>query len=97
MGFAVRNVTHTPSNWRAPEDLPSYLAKHGIVGISGIDTRKLVRHVRTEGAQMGVISTEDVSIPMRWSSGPSRPRGWRARISPRGLLHRALRIHRGQR
>ena len=61
VGFAVRNLTRTTSNWRSEGDLSSYLAKHGVVGISGIDTRKLVKHLRETGAQMGVISTENLT------------------------------------
>jgi carbamoyl-phosphate synthase small subunit len=58
VGMVVRNATAEHSNWRAQETLGAYLARHGLVGIEGIDTRRLVRHVRTHGAQMGVISTE---------------------------------------
>ncbi|HZH75054.1 MAG TPA: glutamine-hydrolyzing carbamoyl-phosphate synthase small subunit, partial [Archangium sp.] len=57
-GMVVRNSTPQQSNWRAQESLDAYLKRHGIVGIEGLDTRRLVRHVRTHGAQMGVISTE---------------------------------------
>jgi carbamoyl-phosphate synthase small subunit len=59
-GFIVREYWSEPSNWRAQESLGDYLARNGIVGISGIDTRALVRHIRTTGAQSGVISTADV-------------------------------------
>jgi carbamoyl-phosphate synthase small subunit len=58
VGMVVRNATAEHSSWRAQETLDLYLQRHGIVGIEGIDTRRLVRHVRTHGAQMGVISTE---------------------------------------
>ncbi len=57
-GFIVRHYTAEPSSWRARESLAAYLEKHGIVGIHGIDTRRLAKHLRTAGAQMGVISTE---------------------------------------
>ena len=61
VGMVVRSLTETPSNWRSESDLSGFLAHHGVVGISDIDTRKLVRHLRTTGAQMGVISTEPLS------------------------------------
>ena len=61
VGMIVRNSSEQASNWRSEETLDVYLKRHGIVGIEGIDTRRLVRHVRTHGAQMGVISTEDHS------------------------------------
>jgi carbamoyl-phosphate synthase small subunit len=57
-GFIVRHHAEEPSNFRAERSLGAYLEANGIPGISGIDTRRLTRHVRTAGAQMGVISTE---------------------------------------
>jgi carbamoyl-phosphate synthase small subunit len=57
-GYIVRNFAEVPSSFRAEASLESYLARHGVVGISGIDTRRLTRHLRTAGAQMGVISSE---------------------------------------
>lgn len=58
VGMVVRSLTGEASNWRAREELDAYLKRHGVAGIEGIDTRKLVRHVRTHGAQMGIISSE---------------------------------------
>jgi carbamoyl-phosphate synthase small subunit len=40
-----------PSNWRSEMALGDYLERAGVVGIEGIDTRALVRHIRTAGAQ----------------------------------------------
>jgi carbamoyl-phosphate synthase small subunit len=57
-GFIVRHFAQTPSNFRAERSLGAYLAANGIVGISGIDTRRLTKHLRTVGSQMGVISTD---------------------------------------
>jgi carbamoyl-phosphate synthase small subunit len=57
-GFIVRNFAREPSSFRAEEGIEEYLIRHGIVGIHGIDTRRLTRHIRTTGAQMGVIATE---------------------------------------
>jgi carbamoyl-phosphate synthase small subunit len=57
-GFIVKNFAERPSSFRAEEGIDAYLRTHGIVGICGLDTRKLTRHLRTAGAQMGVISTE---------------------------------------
>jgi carbamoyl-phosphate synthase small subunit len=56
-GFIVRHRAREPSSFRAERSLDAYLEEHGVVGISGIDTRRLTRHIRTVGAQMGVIST----------------------------------------
>ncbi len=58
VGMVVRNLTPEHSNWRAQETLDVYLKRHGIPGIEGLDTRRLVRHLRTHGSQMGIISTE---------------------------------------
>ena len=56
--MVVRSLSEDATNWRAAESLDAYLKRHGVVGLQGIDTRKLVRHIRTRGAQMGVISSE---------------------------------------
>ena len=60
-GFIVKDYTSAPSNWRAAEPLHEYMKRHGIVGIQGIDTRALVRHLRDHGAQDGIISTSGAS------------------------------------
>jgi carbamoyl-phosphate synthase small subunit len=57
-GFVVRHHAEEPSSFRAELSLDAYLKAHGVVGISGIDTRRLTRHIRNAGAQMGVVSTE---------------------------------------
>ena len=58
-GFIVRSVSPVVSNWRARQSLPDYLESHGIVGITGVDTRALVRHIRTHGAMRAAISSSD--------------------------------------
>ncbi|MDE2060512.1 MAG: glutamine-hydrolyzing carbamoyl-phosphate synthase small subunit [candidate division NC10 bacterium] len=59
-GFIVKEASAHPSNWRSTQTLDSYLAEQGIVGIQGIDTRALTRHLRDHGAMEGVISTHDL-------------------------------------
>lgn len=54
-GLVIRDLPLVASNWRAQSDLPSYLVRHGIVAIAGIDTRKLTRILREKGAQAGCI------------------------------------------
>jgi carbamoyl-phosphate synthase small subunit len=56
-GFIVREYIAQPSNWRSEMSLGEYLEQAGVVGIEGIDTRALVRHIRTAGAQEAVISS----------------------------------------
>src|SRR3954462_376198 len=60
-GFVVRNRSSLASNYRADSSLEEYLVAHSIVGISGIDTRALVRRIRQHGALKGVLSTTDLS------------------------------------
>ncbi len=56
-GFIVRDFSELPSNWRSEQSLNDYLKHHGIPALSGIDTRALVRHIRTKGAMRGIIFT----------------------------------------
>ncbi|MGI8814180.1 MAG: glutamine-hydrolyzing carbamoyl-phosphate synthase small subunit [Pseudonocardia sp.] len=56
-GYAVRDPSRAPSNWRSTRSLDEALTSQGIVGIAGIDTRALVRHLRERGAmRAGVFS-----------------------------------------
>ena len=59
-GFIVRENSRIASNFRCDGKLDDYLAKHGIVGLAGIDTRALVRRIRIHGAMKGVLSTTDL-------------------------------------
>jgi carbamoyl-phosphate synthase small subunit len=61
-GLVVREMAEVPSNWRQQASLPHYLREHNIVGISEIDTRALVRHIRTHGAMRCMISTHDLDL-----------------------------------
>jgi len=59
-GFIVRENSRIASNFRAQGSLNDYLVRHNIVGLAGIDTRALVKRIRTEGAMKGVLSTADL-------------------------------------
>ena len=59
--FIVREVSSVVSNWRANETLHDYLARHGIPGISEVDTRALTRHLRDKGVLHGALCTDAVS------------------------------------
>ena len=61
-GFIVKEYLDCYSNWRATMSLDSYLKENGVVGIQGIDTRALTRHLRDKGAQNGIISTVDFNV-----------------------------------
>jgi carbamoyl-phosphate synthase small subunit len=60
-GFIVRELSPVVSSWRADGDLAEWMEIEGVPGLSGIDTRALVRHLRTRGAMRCVISTEELS------------------------------------
>lgn len=59
-GFVVKENSLYPSNWRSKKTLDEYLKENNIVGIEGIDTRSLTRHIRDVGAQEGIVSSEDL-------------------------------------
>ena len=96
-GFIVRENSRVTSNFRAQGSLENYLVRHGVVGLSGIDTRALVRHIRNDGAMKGVLSTTDLEeaslvAKAKASLGlvgrdlvreviPSEPRRWEQRLS----------------
>jgi carbamoyl-phosphate synthase small subunit len=56
-GFVVREASRVASNFTATGTLGDYLARAGVVGLAGIDTRALVRRLRTRGAMTGVLSS----------------------------------------
>jgi carbamoyl-phosphate synthase small subunit len=59
-GLVVRDLPALMSNWRAQETLGAYLARHKVVAIADIDTRKLTRMVREKGAQAGCLMAGEV-------------------------------------
>jgi len=73
-GFVVREYCPYPSNWRSRGTLADFMQERGIVGIQGVDTRALTRHIRDAGAQQGVISTCDLdpkSLAAKAKASPS--------------------------
>ena len=59
-GFVVRQFTHRYSNLLADESLDSFMKRNRLVGISGVDTRSLVRHIREKGVMNAIISSVDL-------------------------------------
>lgn len=57
-GFAVREASRSVSSWRATGSLDDYLSEQGVVGITGLDTRALVRHLREQGAMPGALVSD---------------------------------------
>jgi len=58
----VREIARRASNWRLEETIEDYFVANRVMGIEGIDTRRLVRHIRLEGAMRGILSTEDFDL-----------------------------------
>ncbi|HET7234394.1 MAG TPA: glutamine-hydrolyzing carbamoyl-phosphate synthase small subunit [Longimicrobium sp.] len=59
-GFVIHEAPPMFSNWRASESLEAYLLRHGVVAITGVDTRALTRHIRSAGAMRGAIAPASV-------------------------------------
>ena len=57
--FIIKELCTAPSNWRSQGTLHDFLTKYGVVGIQGIDTRALTRHIREAGAQQALLSTTE--------------------------------------
>ena len=73
-GFVVREASRVASSWRMEETLAAYLCRWNIVAIEGIDTRALVRHIRSKGAMRACISTIDLdeaSLVEKAANSPS--------------------------
>jgi carbamoyl-phosphate synthase small subunit len=58
-GFIVKENSSVSSNWRADQSLSDYLIRHRIMGVEGMDTRAITKHIRLVGAMKAVLSTED--------------------------------------
>ncbi len=97
-GFVVKEHTRGHSNYRATTTIEDYLTEHGIVGISGIDTRALTRRLRQRGTMRGIITTEltDIAecvgaarqVPSLVGTdlvkevAPSQPSDWKEGLNP---------------
>nr|WP_157374930.1 glutamine-hydrolyzing carbamoyl-phosphate synthase small subunit [Arthrobacter alpinus] len=63
-GYVVRDAARRPSNWRSEGTLDDELITHGVVGIQGVDTRAITRHLRERGAmKAGIFSGADALRP----------------------------------
>ncbi|MDP3787331.1 MAG: glutamine-hydrolyzing carbamoyl-phosphate synthase small subunit [Candidatus Omnitrophota bacterium] len=60
-GFVVKEASRLASNWRSRQKLDTYLKQNNIVGIEGVDTRAITKHIRLQGAMKAVISTGDLN------------------------------------
>lgn len=57
-GFVIGELSPIASNWRSRQSLPEYFKEHQIIGIEGVDTRALTKHLRSRGAMRSCLSTE---------------------------------------
>ncbi len=71
-GFVMRELSAVASNFRSRESLPDYLKRHGIPALAGIDTRRLTKELRVEGALKGLLTTGEISD----EEAVRRARGW---------------------
>ncbi|MCL6437413.1 MAG: glutamine-hydrolyzing carbamoyl-phosphate synthase small subunit [Rubrobacteraceae bacterium] len=72
-GVLVREYTPYHSNWASERSLAEMLDEAGVIGVEGIDTRALTRHIRTAGAMRGVISTETDDVQALREKARSHP------------------------
>ncbi len=61
-GFVVREACSGPSHYLSRQPLDDFLSCHGVIGLAGVDTRKLVRHLRVHGLQRGVIGDSSEGV-----------------------------------
>lgn len=64
-GFILRDASPVASSWRSEQSLDAYLAQHGVVAISGVDTRRLTRHLRDHGSQNAAIGPDPIEVLVR--------------------------------
>ena len=61
-GIIVRNYSGNNSNWRSLKDFNQWLVEKNIIGLYGVDTRALVKILRTNGSMNGILTSEDKTI-----------------------------------
>jgi len=72
-GFVVRELSPVVSNWRSRISLDAYLTRHGIPGISEVDTRALTKKLRVDGAMKCCLST----LPIDDATAVAKAKSWR--------------------
>jgi carbamoyl-phosphate synthase small subunit len=74
-GFIVKEACEYPSNFTSKKTLSQYLKENNIVGVSGVDTRKITRHLRIAGALKGIISAQEKAVSI--DSLVEKARSWK--------------------
>jgi len=72
-GLVIRDLPHESSSWRQSQPLSSYLRDQNVVAIAGIDTRKLTRILRDQGAQNGCLMAGQVDVPAALAEAKAFP------------------------
>ena len=72
-GLIIRDLPVQPSNWRMEESLPDFLVRNGLIALAGIDTRKLTRIIRENGAQAGCILCGEIDEAVALSAARKFP------------------------
>ncbi|MFH1878140.1 MAG: glutamine-hydrolyzing carbamoyl-phosphate synthase small subunit [Candidatus Omnitrophota bacterium] len=72
-GFLVKECSRVPSSWRSEKGLGEYLKENNIMGVEGLDTRAITRHIRLRGSMKAVISTEDMDDKSLASKAKNSP------------------------
>jgi len=72
-GLIIKELSSIHSNWRSRGSLEDFLKEHNVIGIQGIDTRALTRHIREKGAQQAILSTVSNDIPALLQKVSSAP------------------------
>jgi carbamoyl-phosphate synthase small subunit len=70
-GVVVRDLARRPSSWRSAESLDEFLVRHGVAAVTGIDTRRLTRHLRDAGAVPGAFGADESVV--RAAAALARP------------------------
>ncbi len=103
-GFVMKEISRVRSNWRSGMSLDAYLKKYKIPSIEGIDTRKLTRHIRDNGAMKSVLSSVDtdkksllkkvrasqsiVGVDLAAGVSTAEPYKWSEKLKPVGMMKR---------
>ncbi len=74
-GVVVRDLVAEPSNWRADQGLEHFLVRHGVPAITGVDTRRLTRHLRAAGAIPAAMGTLPVAALLHHAQGAQTTTG----------------------
>ncbi len=62
-GFVIKELCHDPSHWQANAGVDAFLSQYGVVGLHGVDTRALTKHLRVQGVMRGLLVPADASSP----------------------------------